>query len=275
VYRSRLIALCTDKRSKDLGGRIEAARGRSKELIMTAVQDAPVATEGSVSEEQARELATQWANGQATRLTERVQNYLAKKNGQSNGGVTAHIGAPTTNLGGPPYVAFDVVATSPITVAGPQLIYPPSKIIPEDSLSFLVAFIYTNPATGPGWAVPASIALGARPWRMTVDQTNLTTGATGTLVANGVFGSPAATITPVLFLLPTGGPVMGSDPWLIEANVTVYVDVPAQPFAAFATSFYDIDNDPGFPFNPPYLPPVPPEGAGYRYDVPNRYLIFP
>ena len=70
------------------------------------------------------------------------------------------------------------------------------------------------------------------------------------------------------------GPVLGGDPWLIEANVTVYVDIPAQPFAAFATNFYDIDNDPGFPFNPPFLPPVPPETAGYRYDLPNRYLIF-
>jgi hypothetical protein len=26
--------------------------------------------------------------------------------------------------------------------------------------------------------------------------------------------------------------------------------------------------------NPPYLPPVSPETAGYRYDLPNRYLIF-
>jgi hypothetical protein len=238
---------------------------------MTAVEDAPVATESSVSEEQARELATQWANGQAARLTGRVQNYLASKNGHSNGGVTAHVGGPTTELGGPPYVAFDVVATSPITVAGPQLIYPPSKIIPEGSLSFLVAFIYTNPSPGIGWAVPASVQLGLRPWRMTVDQTNLTTGATTTLAEAGVFGSPAATITPVLFLLPTAGPAMGADPWLIEANVTVYVDIPAQPFAAFATNFYDIDNDPGFPFNPP----IPPETAGYRYDLPNRYLIFP
>jgi hypothetical protein len=107
---------------------------------------------------------------------------------------------------------------------------------------------------------------------MTVDLTNLTTGITTGLAQGGVFGSPANTITPVVFSLPTPNP--GVDPWLFEANVTVYVDIPAQPFAAFATSFYDIDNDPGFPFNPPHLPPVPPETAGYRYDLPNRYLIF-
>jgi hypothetical protein len=78
-------------------------------------------------------------------------------------------------------------------------------------------------------------------------------------------------ITPVYFILPTAGPAVGADPWLIEANVTVYVDIPAQPFAAFATNFYDIDNDPGFPF----YPPIPSEPAGWRYDLPNRYLIFP
>jgi hypothetical protein len=227
-----------------------------------------------MSEEEALQLATQWANEKAAQLTERAQKSMASKNGQANGGVAPRIGAPTTNLGGPPYVAFDVVATSPITVAGPQLIYPPSKIIPAGSLSYLVAFIYTNPSPGNGWAVPASVQLGLRPWRMTVDLTNLTTGTTSRLFTNGVFGSPAARITPVLFRLPTTGTILGGDPWLIEANVTVYVDVPAQPFAAFATNFYDIDNDPGFPFNPPYLPNVPPEAAGYRYDLPNRYLIF-
>jgi hypothetical protein len=241
---------------------------------MTAVAEAPappetVAAGASTSAEEARELATQWANEHAARLTERAQSYLANKNGHSSAGVAPRIGAPTTDLGGPAYVAFDVVATSPITIAGPQLIYPPSKIIPAGSFSFLVAFIYTNPSMGPGWAVPASVQLGARPWRMTLDQANLTTGGMQPIqVVNGVFPSPAPVITPVIFVLPTPNP--GADPWLIEANVTVYVDVPAQPFAAFATNFYDIDNDPGFPF----VPPIPAENANWRYDLPNRYLIF-
>jgi hypothetical protein len=73
----------------------------------------------------------------------------------------------------------------------------------------------------------------------------------------------------VVFLLDTP-PNPGPDPRLIEANVTVYVDLPGQPFAAFATNFYDIDNDPGFPF----LPPIPPESSGWRYDLPNRYLVY-
>ena len=115
---------------------------------MTAVEDVPAASATAAtgvpaSEEVARQQAIEWANGQAARLTERVMSNPPPADGRANGGVAPRIGAPTTDLGGPPYVAFDVIATSPITVAGPQLIYPPSKIIPAGSLSFLVAFIYT------------------------------------------------------------------------------------------------------------------------------------
>ena len=78
---------------------------------------------------------------------------------------------------------------------------------------------------------------------MTLDQGNLTTG--GVLpqqVQTATFTSPAATITPVIFSLATPKP--GPDPALIEANVTVDIDDPRQPYAAFATNFLDVDNDP-------------------------------
>lgn len=246
---------------------------------MTALEDAPVASApvaagAPTTEEEARALATQWANEQAARLTERVQNYLAKKNGQSSGGLSPRIGAPTTyDPSGNPYVPFDVVATSPIQFIG-QPPYLPNKIITVGNFAFLVAYIFTNPASDcpAGWCVPASVQLGGLPWRMTLDLTNLTTGAQSNEFVNGVFPGPAPVITPVVFLLPTAGPAMGSDPWLIEANVTVYVDVPAKPYAAFATNFYDLDNDPA-PL--PFFPPIPPETAGWRYDLPNRYLIYP
>jgi hypothetical protein len=166
-------------------------------------------------------------------------------------------------------VSFDVAAVSPLTFGSPPP-YLPSKIIPASDLSFLVAFIFTNPASYMA-TIPASVQLAARPWRMTLDQSNLTTGGiVPTQFATGVFPTPAApTLTPVVFLLDTT-PNPGPDPRLIEANVTVYVDLPGQPFAAFATNFYDIDNDPGFPF----LPPIPPESSGWRYDLPNRYLVY-
>ena len=62
-------------------------------------------------------------------------------------------------------------------------------------------------------------------------------------------------------------PNPGPDPWLIEANVTVDIVNPGQPYAAFATNFLDIDNDPGFLG-------VPASAAGFRHELPNRYLIY-
>jgi hypothetical protein len=245
---------------------------------MTALDDAPAAsapeaTEVSASQEVALERATQWANEQAARLTERVQKHLAASNGQSNGSLSPRIGAPTYNpTSGAPYVSFDVVAVSPITFGSPPP-YLPSKIIAAGDLSFLVAFIFTNPASYMG-TIPASVQLAARPWRMTLDQSNLTSGAIlPTQFRVGVFPTPVAPmLTPVIFALDTT-PNSGPDPRLIDANVTVYVDLPGQPFAAFATNFYDIDNDPGFPFLP-LIPPIPSETSGWRYDQPNRYLVY-
>src|ERR1700730_682272 len=192
---------------------------------MTAVEDAPAASATAAtgvpaSEEEARELAAHWANQHAARLTERVHSSLAKKNGQSSGHLAPRIGGPTTydpNTGAP-YVPFDVVATSPITFGGPPP-HAPSTIVPAAAFSYLIAFIFTTPASdaAAGWYNSASIQLGQRPWRMTLDQTNLTTGTTSNLVQAGVFGSPAGVITPVYFFLPTAGPAMGGDPWLIEA----------------------------------------------------------
>jgi hypothetical protein len=243
---------------------------------MTAVEDAPatsapVATGAPTSEEEARKLATQLANEQAAHLTELVQTYQAKQRSQSNGGPAPRIGAPTTyDPNGTPYVAFDVVATSPIQFIG-QPPYLPNKVITAGNFAYLFAYIFANPMVDPnGWWIPANVQLGGLPWRATLDLTNVTTGATANQAVTGVFPGPAWPITPVFFPLDTTGPAMGSDPWLFEANVTVYVDFPAKPYAAFATNFWDYDNDPGF--NPPWFPP---QTSGYRYDLPNRYLIFP
>jgi hypothetical protein len=78
---------------------------KRKEFIVTAVEDAPAATTGvPASEQEARELATQWANEHAARLTERARSNQAKNNGQSNGHLAPRIGGPTTydpNTGAP------------------------------------------------------------------------------------------------------------------------------------------------------------------------------
>src|ERR1700730_11564216 len=115
---------------------------------MTAVEDAPSASATAAAGRGARELATKWATEHAARLTERAHSSAAKQNGQSNGHIAPRIGGPTTydpNTGAP-YVPFDVVATSPITFGGPPP-YAPSKIVPAGAFSYLIAFIFTNPAS--------------------------------------------------------------------------------------------------------------------------------
>lgn len=226
---------------------------------MTAVAEVPAAT---THEDAALARATKWANDQAARLTGATERRLAELAGHSNG-VQPRIGEPTVG----PYVAFDVVVTSPIQFGGPPP-YQPSKVIAAGEDAFIVAFIFVNPTVNIplGWAVPATVQLAGRTWRMTLDQGNLTTG--GILpqkVVSLAFPSPAPTVTAVVFKLDTPNP--GPDPWLIEANVTVDIVDPAQPYAAFATNFLDIDNDPGVLGAPPAAP-------GFRHELPNRYLIY-
>ena len=232
---------------------------------MTAVAEQPAATAPAATpEETALDRATKWAYEQAARMTEQTERKLAELAGHSNGnGMRPRIGEPTVG----PYVAFDVVTTSPIQFGGPPP-YQPSKVIAAGEQAFIVAFIFVNPTVNIplGWAVPATVQLGGRTWRMTLDQGNLTLG--GVLpqqVQTATFSSPAQTVTPVVFSLATPNP--GADPWLIEANVTVDIVDPAQPYAAFATTFLDIDNDPG-------VLGVPPNAPGFRFELPNRYLIY-
>lgn len=101
---------------------------------------------------------------------------------------------------------------------------------------------------------------------MTLDQCNLSTcSALSHQVITDTFSSPAPSLTFNLFALATPDP--GPDPALIEANVTVDIVDPGQPYAAFATNFFDIDDDPGFLFVPPVTP-------GIRHEQPNRYLVY-
>ncbi len=104
---------------------------------------------------------------------------------------------------------------------------------------------------------------------MTLDQANLTTGTNSRTRPRAVF-SPARPRCSrrCSSCCPPAGPAAGADPWLIEANITVYVDIPAKPYAAFGTKFIDLDNDPGVPFYPPV------GTAGWRYELPNRYLVY-
>ena len=215
-------------------------------------------------QEAAEQKANQWAEDYLARLTEGTQSRLAKLAPHRNGSVSPEIGEPTVNG----YVAFDVAATSPIQFTGLPP-YQPSKVIAAGEPAFIVAFMFVNPMVNVanGFAVPPSVQLGGRSWRMTLDQVNLTnvTSVSPRLVQTGTFGSAAPILTFVVFSLATPNP--GPDPALIEANVTVDIIDPGQPYAAFATNFFDVDDDPGFLF-------VPPTAPGLRHELPNRYIVY-
>jgi hypothetical protein len=226
---------------------------------MTAVTDAPdVSAPAAASAPTAQELATQWANDYAARLTERYQSHLTQQAANSNGAAKPHIGEISVGSN----VAFDVAMTSPIQFIGMPP-YQPSKVIADGEPAFIVAFMFVNPTFPP--LPPATVQLGSRPWRMSLDQLNLTTGTVlPEIVVNSVFPSAAPVLTPVVFSLATPNP--GADPWLIQANVTVDIG-PGQPYAAFATNFFDVDQDPGFLGIPPTVP-------GWRNELPNLYMLY-
>jgi hypothetical protein len=226
---------------------------------MTAVTDAPdVSAPAAASAPTALELANQWANDYAARLTERYQSHLTQQAANSNGAAKPHIGEISVGSN----VAFDVAMTSPIQFIGMPP-YQPSKVIADGEPAFIVAFMFVNPTFPP--LPPATVQLGSRPWRMSLDQFNLTTGTVlPEIVVNSVFPSAAPVLTPVVFSLATPNP--GADPWLIQANVTVDIG-PGQPYAAFATNFFDVDQDPGFLGIPPTVP-------GWRNELPNLYMLY-
>ncbi len=228
---------------------------------MTEAQAATKPTPPEVAEAHAEK----WANDYLARLAERTQSrlmLLANGSHGSPGAPSAPNGASATKaptaakpaMGEPtvgPYVAFDVAATSPIQFTGLPP-YQPSKIIAAGEQAFIVAYMFVNPVADVqhGFAVPPTVQLGGRRWRLTLDQINLKTGQIlAPQVRTGIFGSPAPSLTVQVFSLVTPNP--GPDPALIEANITLDIVDPAQPYAAFVTSFFDVDDDPGFLFVPP------------------------
>ncbi len=231
---------------------------------MTAVTDIPAAPQAAAaptSQEAAEQKAQQWAKDYLDKLAKRTESRLLERASAANGAPS--IGEPTAG----PYVAFDVAVTSPIQFIGLPP-YQPSKVIAAGEPAFIVAFMFVNPVVdvANGFAVPAAVQLGGRQWRLTLDQLNLTTGLlVPQQVQTAAFSSPAPPLTARVFSLATPDP--GQDPALIEANVTLDIADPAQPYAAFATNFFDVDDDPGFLF-------VPPNPPGWRHELPNRYLIY-
>jgi len=234
---------------------------------MTADTKTPVAPpEGPTSEapDQTMDAAKKWAQDYMAKLNDATTKRLAEIASNSNGSSEQimRIGEPTVGQ----YVAFDVAATSPLQPI-PLPPYQPSKVIAAGEPAYLVAYMFVNPMASipDGFAVPPTVQLGGRRWRVSLDLINLTDLTHTTLVQTGTYGPVAPSLSVAIFTLPTPNP--GPDADVYEANVTLDIVDPGQPYAAFATNFFDADSDPGFLF----VPPTPP---GWRHDLPNRYLVY-
>lgn len=215
--------------------------------------------------------ADEWRKDAESRLVAKVNDYVAamdarhrkaKGNGQGNG--PAELGEPTVGT----YVALDVLSFSPLQ----RITYPPyepSRIIADYEDAVIWALIFINPAVDvyQGFAVPATVQLGGRRIRVRLEQVNLTTVTNGPdQTFTAVLPAPAPSLIWVPFRFRADDP--GRDPALFEANVTVDIVDPEQPYAAFATHHVSLDADPAFL----YIPPKP--GGQVLHNIPLRYLVY-
>jgi hypothetical protein len=214
--------------------------------------------------------AQAWMERQDARLKRRVEEYVARldttRNGQATEAEAAVAEAGEVTVG--PYVGLDVLAYSPIQSIGTPP-YAPHKIIRGGEQAVIWALVFVNPAADipNGFAVPATVQLSGRGFRVRFDQIDLTNVSNGPdFTFTGTFPSPAPALTWIPF--PFTAPDPGLNPRLMEANIAVDITDMAQPWAAFATWHFDIESDPGFLG---FIPSVPPQ---LQHDIPMRYLIY-
>jgi hypothetical protein len=211
-----------------------------------------------------QDAADAWIEDYKQTLIAGGESYLQRLGAQRSNGA-AGLGEPTVN----DYVAYDIVAVSPIQFLGLPP-YAPNKIVASGELLLLLAIQWINPVVdvANGFAVPATVQLGGRLMRVTFSQLNLTTGGAGpNFVQNILLPSPA----PAFVIIPQFvlAPAVASTQ-LIEVNVTSDIVDPAQPYAAFATWHFDTDADlPWFMGFPPAVAPA------LEHDVPMRYMVYP
>jgi hypothetical protein len=209
--------------------------------------------------------AEEWRQAAERTLMAKVEEYASKMDARHRAGEDRQqLGEPTVGT----YVALDVLAYSPIQ----QITFPPyepSRIIAANEDAVIWALVFINPTVdvGQGFAVPATVQLGGRRLRVRLEQVNmsdLTNGPDQTFALT--LSSPAPSLIWVPFQFTATDP--GVNPDLFEANVTVDIADPAQPYAAFATHHVSVDADPGFLGIPPQ------EGWQLLHNIPMRYLVY-
>jgi hypothetical protein len=205
--------------------------------------------------------AEAWREAAERKLMAKVEKYASEMDARHREGEDRQqLGEPTVGT----YVALDVLAFSPIQ----QITFPPyepSRIIAAGEEAIIYALVFINPTVdvGQGFAIPATVQLGGRRLRVRLEQVNLSDVADGPDQTFALtLPSPAPTFIWVPFLLTPGDP--GINPDLFEANVTVDIVDPVQPYAAFATHHVSVDDDPLF------LVP----GNQLLNNIPMRYLVY-
>src|SRR5262245_2908737 len=150
-----------------------------------------------------KEKVDAWVDDYKSFLASRIDYYIEKRTAlsrKSNGhrpGIEA--GEPVVGN----YVGWDLISFSPIQVIGLPP-YEPSKIIAGGELAFLVAALFINPLPDvtSGFAIPPSVQLGNRSFRVSFDRLNLTNAAAEpSFVFTGAFG-PAPVPNLIFFIVP-------------------------------------------------------------------------
>jgi hypothetical protein len=261
------------KESRDVVTLEEEPTAARTAAISRGVTSTTAATLGMEPEVEVPPEAQAWMERQDARLQRLVEAYVANLDNRRNGqaGETEatlreRIEAGEVTVG--PYVGLDVLAYSPIQWIGMPP-YAPHKIIRGGEQAVIWALVFVNPAVDVlnGFAVPATVQLSGRGFRVRCDQIDLTNVSNGPdFTFTGTFPSPAPSLTWIPFLFTAPDP--GLNPRLMEANITVDITDMAQPWAAFSTWHFDFDSDPGFLG---FVPDVPPQ---LQHDIPMRYLIY-
>jgi hypothetical protein len=231
-----------------------------------AVIDGPVVTPSP----QMLTAAQRWTDSYKAALLASGEKYVEEKAREDLEGPTAGIGAITHGT----YVSYDIVALSPIQLAGGPP-FGPHKLVAGGRPMMLQAVQWINPRVdiANGFIVPATTQLSGRHLRVRFNQLNLTTGIAGPSFNVDVPALSAPAPTFIVFSLFMNAPNV-TQAELYEVNITSDIVGMAQPYAAFATWHHDRDEDrPWFAPAPPNFPPPVP--AQWLHGIPMRYMVFP